>query len=119
MSMFTFMPTWISAWKNLFKDEVNTTEFYAQSQWNTGEIVSKQVLPNGRMRVLIRIVNPTTSEIAISKIRIVDPNAIEIGEQDVSITLDSDAEEILYSLDFDIFQVTVNVDDSGEYDKVE
>jgi hypothetical protein len=119
MSMFTFTPAWMAIWKDIFKGEVDKAEFYAESQWNLGEIVSKQVLPNGLMRVLIRIENPTVSEILISKIRILDANDAEIGRQDVNITLDSDAYEILYSLDFDIFQVTVNADDTGEYDKVE
>ena len=77
--MFTFTPAWMAIWKDIFKGEVDKAEFYAESQWNLGEIVSKQVLPNGLMRVLIRIENPTVSEILISKIRILDANDAEIG----------------------------------------
>ena len=117
--MFTFTPAWIADWKDIFKGEVASAEFYAQAQWHTAEIISKQTLPNGLIRIMIRIENPSQSEISISKIRISDASDIVIGEQTVNITLDSEAQEILYSLDFDIFQVTVNSGDTGGYDKVE
>ena len=113
--MFVFSNAFISGELSGISDKIVKAQYYAGATWYDATVT--KTVTEGKIKISFQIGTTTGTDLDVSKVRLVGTDNTVIAESEAVIVRSSVTETVNYIAEIDVFGVSKNKNQTGEYDK--